>query len=694
MKAIDLERELARHSESTIRAIDSGRIDLAKRRLAAYPRFARAFLEAAAERGVFFSDESAPSVSILDWPTPLQIADYAKRGAMAAVGTQNSELVSEGAYLPAHFLELSVTHRDFLFYTEMSRLYPRILSLAYESPIAGTRQQMVDLSWSPLSDFCRYRLVPLLGDRALDEASSYVSQTLGVFSDLMDVAMNHSDPETFSLLGREMDRLFETLATHRSPNEILRDLIHFERNERLQIWFESGAWSTHSRVMAEGSPAPSPSEREIVEESQIDRFFNEATKRFHTLGDLSQAYFQSLHRHSRGALWRRWVRESLTDGRPRRDVFDQLRNRFYCLAGLRLVMAGKIDPISPHRETRFRKEAIESVLNEVRQSPERWTKFLPAAETADLSESPPMTLEWATERFSRLYNSAIGRWDFLREEQILEASINPSRKESFRGDCFAAWQHNGWLLSLFHHYGQVRNEQAEPDAEYVVIHSLLPKEAFIADQDTMFFALGQSAGIRLASEVTEDLMADLEAACAKLEQAKIETAAAEVLPWSYGMKHPVVILVGNLDVQEVFSARSEFASSWSESNPEFSDGAYIGRLGKAPVFQVFNDNIYKVLIVDLAKVGTLVHYRPLDHEYKGLKVRVGAISKDDAEELHRKYPDLKPESSSSESDSVGGQEEVIRWLMLQADVSVAVKLEFEELPPDSGVVIPITPTQL
>ena len=47
--------------------------------------------------------------SFADWPTPLQIADYAKRGTMAALGANNSELVSEGAYPPVRFLELSAT---------------------------------------------------------------------------------------------------------------------------------------------------------------------------------------------------------------------------------------------------------------------------------------------------------------------------------------------------------------------------------------------------------------------------------------------------------------------------------------------------------------------------------------------------------------------------------------------------------
>ena len=47
--------------------------------------------------------------SFADWPTPLQMADYAKRGTMADLGANNSELVSEGAYPPVRFLELSAT---------------------------------------------------------------------------------------------------------------------------------------------------------------------------------------------------------------------------------------------------------------------------------------------------------------------------------------------------------------------------------------------------------------------------------------------------------------------------------------------------------------------------------------------------------------------------------------------------------
>ena len=689
MKPIDLERELALHSESTIRAIESGRVDLARRRLTAYHRFAGAFLEAATNRGVSFSDEAALSVSFLEWPTPLQLAEYAKKGAIAAVGTQNSDLIREGAYLPLRFLELSVTHRDFLFYLEMSKIYPRFLSLAYEATAPGMKQQIVEMSWRPLSEFCRYQLVPLLRDHALDKAPSYISQTLWVISDLLDVAMDHSDYEAFSLLGRELDRLFDNIGYHRLSNADLQLLIEVDHNERQLVWFGLGAWSTHSRPTSEGRPKLNQPERNLLEETQSHRFFYEASRRFNTLGNLSAAYFPSLYRYSRGALWRRWVRDNLADGRPRRDIFDRLLDRFYCLAGLRLVMAGQNDPIGPHREAQFRRDSIKSFLDELQQSPELWTNYLPANETANLSENAPISLGQAIERFLILYDSSIRRWEFLREEQILQAPLDAARKESFRETCFSAWQQNSWFQALFRQMGRERSELAGPNAEYVNIRSLVPKEAFIADQDTSFFGLGESAGARLAGEVIDDFLSLLESHCMKLEPTRVELATTEVLARISGMEYPVIILIGNVDIQPAVSEHKEFVPSWRDATPEFSSGVHIGRLDNAPVFHVFDDVTNKVLIVDLYKSGILIHYQPPEHNYRGLQIQIHPIGEDDALALDREYPELKPESLSDSLDLVNAQKAVNRWFMLQVDVTVEVKLELRELDTVPGVVVPL-----
>ena len=64
---MDLERELDRHREATIRAIESGRVSLVESRLEAYVDFATSYLDAAKKEGVFFTAEGVDSISFLDW---------------------------------------------------------------------------------------------------------------------------------------------------------------------------------------------------------------------------------------------------------------------------------------------------------------------------------------------------------------------------------------------------------------------------------------------------------------------------------------------------------------------------------------------------------------------------------------------------------------------------------------------------
>ena len=108
---VRLERELDRHYRSTLRAIDNGRFETAKRRLDAYTHFAETYLETASARGVKISEGAASSASFVDWPTPLQIARYAHAAIYATIHSQNLELISYAAYLPVRFLQMSVAHK-------------------------------------------------------------------------------------------------------------------------------------------------------------------------------------------------------------------------------------------------------------------------------------------------------------------------------------------------------------------------------------------------------------------------------------------------------------------------------------------------------------------------------------------------------------------------------------------------------
>ena len=411
MTTDSLDRELLLHSEATIRAIETGRVELAKRRLNAYHKFAESFLDAASAQGIVFSDEPALSFSAFDWPTPIQIVEYAKKGALAAIRSKNPDLLGEGARVPISFLRLSVVHKDFLFYFEMLRLYPQILASAYESGYQEAKREIIDLSWRPLSEFCWYRLVPLIREYSIDKGSRYISQILWTFSDMLKVAMEHSDDETFTRLSRELDQLFDNIGSQGLTTQDRLPMVRLARHERRLIWFGLGSWAIHRRAQDEESPDHSQPGHPSIDESKIDGFFEEIARHFPEVDRLSETYFQALTLHSYESRWSRWTWDSLEERRFRRDVFEPRLTWFYCLAGLRLVMAGQDTPPAPHRDLQFRVQDIERVLNELKLSFTRWERFLPVSATTDLTSNGSPTLQRAIDRFMQLNFLAIETWE-------------------------------------------------------------------------------------------------------------------------------------------------------------------------------------------------------------------------------------------------------------------------------------------
>ena len=215
---MDIEQELASHRDATLRAIESGRVDLAKRRLEAYVNFAEAFLEAATKEGIKFSQEYTRSVSFLDWPTATQIIEGAYDGIMAAVKSDNHEIIANAASLPIQFMRMSVQKEDFLFYHRMIRIYPHMLWQSYNLRSASTRDTLVNQSWRYLRDFTVFSLTKLLENKDENIQRRFILLVLWTFSDLMKVALDHDDVSTFGMLGRELNMLFDHLNHHSIPN--------------------------------------------------------------------------------------------------------------------------------------------------------------------------------------------------------------------------------------------------------------------------------------------------------------------------------------------------------------------------------------------------------------------------------------------------------------------------------------------
>ena len=332
------ERDITLHYESTMRAIEVGRVDLARRRLMAYPVFAESFLKAAADHGVQFTESAAQSVSLADWPTAIQLEAYAHKGIEAAIRSQNVELISVAAYIPFQFLEMSVRHRDFLFYSNMLRVFPSMLTLAYDSSLVSVRDRIIEHSWRPLADFCRYSLLRIT--ETSDLTTRYASLVLWTYSDLLKVTLDHGDPNTFEVLGYELNHLFDNLAIRSFQGDDTTSLSQFLSFQTRLIWLGLGAWVVRSNALSGTVMRPGQPDQRLVDPSLIGKFMEIIGPNSPRLRTLSETYSQSLLRLYGASRWEQWTLQTFRERTIHAIDFDRWLTGFYSLRGLRIVMEG------------------------------------------------------------------------------------------------------------------------------------------------------------------------------------------------------------------------------------------------------------------------------------------------------------------------------------------------------------------
>ena len=687
---MELERDLVLHYESTIRAIETGRLDLARRRLGAYPIFAESFLKAAADQGVQFSESAASSASMFNWPIPVQIGAYAQKAVEAAIRSQNDDLISDAAYIPVRFLRLSVEHKEFLFYLNMLRMYPRILTLAYDSSLVSIRDRIVEHSWRPLREFCHYWLLSRPKEFDSDLTARYVSLVLWTYADLLKVAMDNGDLDTFGVLGYEFNNLFDNLRIRRSQIEEPTTLSKVINSDRRLIWLGLGAWVVRSRALSGTAIRPGQPDQRLVEQSLIGRFMEVMGANSSTIKDLSETYFQAVTRQYDVTRWERWIWQTLREGVVHTIDYERWLTRYYSLEGLRLVMGGARDEPTPHHQLRFVVEDIESFLREVEQDPQKWADFVPKLRTARLPDDQEMSIGHAIEQFLEANRNAVRKWDQAREDQIISTPLDAAKISSFKEECLSGWRAQNWFEQLLLQHGQITEEAGRPDDEYNFSHVLAPKDMFAGDPDAVSFGLGQGYGSQLADAVNRYLLSELESRCEELQSVEINDVLPAVLGCISLLEHAVVIIFGSLDLESQFLRYRDFIPHWSDTTPTSNVNTYLGRLGHTPVFLQFQEASNKVLIASLSNSGTLVRHVPPKDDYEGLRISITSFEQEEAATLVAEHPEVLPEAFKDLVGKPKDKGEAIRWLLLQVKIFVGAKLEWEGLGSRPGFTMPVS----
>ena len=302
MTSRDFETRLSRHNQATIAAITNGRTSVAKRRMEAYPRFALAFLEETEAQGIRFPYENAINASYLDGPAAFEIVKYAHRAILAAIRSDDVALITTGAYLPLDFLQGSITHKDFLFYLEILKVYPNILKLAYELESTSTRSSIIDLSWQPLREFSQWFSTSYSNRGALQDISAeYALEVLWCLVELMRLMLGQRDFQTLSRLSEAVEQISSHISKPFGSN-------HMSDTERTKLTKgRSRLWLSFA---ADITATLSSTNRDLIPLGyaiELRRLLRPVEATFPNMESLTECYVDSLSISLHEPHWRMWI---------------------------------------------------------------------------------------------------------------------------------------------------------------------------------------------------------------------------------------------------------------------------------------------------------------------------------------------------------------------------------------------------
>ena len=690
---MDLERELILHHQATVRAIETGRVDLAESRLKAYVQFAEAFLDAAGKYGVKFSAETAKSVSFFDWPTATQIGQYSWDGVVAAIRSGNRELIHMAANLPIDFFRMSTRRQDFLFFWKMTRLYPYILSLAYAVELTNVRPIVIDGSWRHFRDFTDYFLIDDTKSYKLDVRRQYIKIVLWGFSEMLKVAMDHNDVDTFGTLGRELNLLFRGLEVHGLDDTELETIRNYVGAERSLIWFGLGAWLVRSQVLHGTPRAPGQPDQKLVDEANSAGFMQVIGPLFDNIRQLSIAYHEAYRKQHGEHYWNNWLWQTLTEKEVHAIDFGTWLTWFYVIEGLRLSKSGSPLPVDipqPDRELQYRMKEITECIGQIKERLEDWTALLPSFRTSkgDQAQVSEDRIDEATDYFLSANDLAVKEWRHLREDHVIDSLLAETRQEEFIAQCIKGWQEQSWAVQLFSMFRLLEERVAEHGATYTALTFLMPKDAFIEDPDSLFIGFGHDPGMWLGRDVSKAILEQLVSSGtvvqAQTDRPIVERVLSLIDDLGKG-ESTVVIVSGDFEVERAFLEHPEFVSRWREKVPPFDNPAYLGRLQSTLVFFLHNKERRGVIVISLEEAVRLLQYIPPEDNYKGLLIRITLIDQPEAEKLIKSQPDRMKDKEGNPRD----QEEVIRELMTQVGIFIGAKIETQVTNPSKILYMPL-----
>jgi hypothetical protein len=421
---------------------------------------------------------------------------------------------------------------------------------------------VVDRSWRRLTDFADYYLPKMTATQDRNIREQYTTDLIWRFGDLLKVTLDNNDLESFGIIGREFNLLFQNLEIKGLSKEDSLLLEAFTKKERLLVWFGMGAWILRSYKLKDERRLPGYPDLKLIDIKNIPLFFEQVARNFPNIGQLAEVYMDALSSQYKRPIWRWWLTETLPTKQVNEISTDRWLKYFYAVMGVRLSQTGTpstSDIPKPFRDLQFLLKDIQEIIGQIKVEQSKWSDLLPKLQEKSLVENSDKTF-W--DYFISANKLAIDEWNRLNEEEIIASPINDKSIEKFKEDCLKSWQEHSWLVTVLTELGCRIDKVAEADSIYSALDFSFPKEAFIASNDTRFIGLGSDEGSSLGRSVSANLLALIKKAALNVGNSDKESMLNQTSDLIKKMSIPnsniVVFLSGRFEIERRFLSTTEF----------------------------------------------------------------------------------------------------------------------------------------
>lgn len=675
MGKADIYQELEWHKIATLRAIETGHVSMAKRRLDSYVLFSETFLRELDLRGIKFSSEQAQSVSYLDWPFAVQMVRHIHEVVLAALDTGNREMIWTVLYQPIRFMKISVHVTDFLFFKRMLRIYPMALARSYNLPLGDVRSLVVDRSWRYLFEFSDLVFPQVSQELAQPTATMFLSDILWTFNDLLKVTIDHDDVDTYVDIGRELDRLLGWLRYEtRVPWQSREAMKEVDRQRQL-VWFGLGSWLVRANIV-EPNKTVLQEAKQTVNPSHLPALLQPAMARCNRIRDLSQVYVNALQFEDK-TVWDQWILEGLPEGEVHSVDFPRWLTYFYCVQGIKLVLPKDGDvadmPI-PDEHLKHRLDDIRVICEAIGNNPSKWVRIITNEQIAN----------WKS--FVNLNEQAVAVYESHRQDKIIESPLSETRLTLYKEEFFKGWESGAWLDYLLRTHAKVVRRAAEEGNKYLALHFRMPKEAFIDVREAEWVGLGLEDGKRLIGDVTSRYVDKL---LEITDSSRMQSSVSE-LPHllsmqadamkEVGVSPQVAIIVGGYHLEEQLIGNNALVPRWSPEcpTPKFESNHYVGAMRDIPVFREGRTDKASILLANLELIGEYIIYEPQKDSYRDFLIRIRPLDQSGMDQLIEREVEECRKAGKPERN----REEVIRSLRQEVEVFAGLKAELNIARPD------------